>query len=70
MATEIMTVTEVVSMLKMSRRQIYELTRNRGQVRPENPIPALRINGNLRFRRSDIEAWLERLATEGRSSVA
>ena len=60
--TEIMTVDDVASLLKMSRRQVYELTRTRGQVRQDHPIPPLRINGNLRFRRSDIEAWLEKLA--------
>jgi excisionase family DNA binding protein len=59
---EILTVEEVASLLKMSKRQIYEQTRQRGQVRQEHPIPTLRINGNLRFRRSDIEAWLNRLA--------
>ena len=62
--TEILTVEEVAAMLKMSKRQIYEQTRKRGQVRQEHPIPILRINGNLRFRKADIEAWLDQLASE------
>jgi predicted DNA-binding transcriptional regulator AlpA len=64
--TEILTVADVASVLKMSRRQIYEMTRHRGQVRLDHPIPTLRINGNLRFRRSDIEDWLDQLARAGR----
>jgi hypothetical protein len=32
----------------------------------EHPIPVLKINGNVRFRKSDIEAWIERLAVNGR----
>lgn len=60
--SEILTVQEVADWLKMSRRQIYEMTRHRGKVRASDPIPVVRINGNVRFRRSDIEAWLNRLA--------
>jgi predicted DNA-binding transcriptional regulator AlpA len=63
---EILTVEEVAAMLKMSRRQIYEQTRRRGQVRQEHPIPTLRINGNLRFRKNDIDSWLDQIATAGR----
>ena len=62
---EILTPDEVASMLKMSKKQIYTMceTRTRNGSMRENPIPALRINGNLRFRRVDIEAWLEKLLT-------
>ncbi|MGA9899590.1 MAG: helix-turn-helix domain-containing protein [Terriglobales bacterium] len=67
MSTEVMTIDELAAMLKMTRRQIYELTSTRAQVRHKHPIPILRINGNIRFRRSDIEAWLEELAAEGRA---
>jgi excisionase family DNA binding protein len=64
---EVLTVDELAAMLKMSKGQVYELTKQRtrtGAMR-ENPIPVLKINGNVRFRRSDIEAWLERLAARG-----
>jgi hypothetical protein len=30
----------------------------------KNPLPVVRINGNLRFRRVDVEAWLATLARE------
>lgn len=64
--SQILTVDELAEWLKMSRRQIYEMTRTRGKVRADHPIPVLRINGNVRFRRSDIEAWLNRIAVSER----
>lgn len=63
---EILTVNEVAALLKMSRGQVYEMTRNRARARNEHPLPCLRINGNLRFRRADIDAWLDTLAESER----
>lgn len=66
--TEILTVDELAAMLKMSRGQVYEMTRERtrsGAMR-NNPIPVVRINGNVRFRKSDIEGWLEKLVARGK----
>lgn len=65
---EILTVAEVAALLKMSKGQIYEMTNTRtrtGSMR-DHPLPVLKINGNLRFRKSDIEAWLEKLVAQGR----
>jgi excisionase family DNA binding protein len=65
---EILTVTELAAMLKMSKTQIYEMTKTRtrtGSMR-ENPLPVLRINGNLRFRKRDVEEWIEALVARGR----
>jgi len=61
---EILTLDEVAAWLKMTRSQVYGMTRKRSQVRQDHPLPVLRINGNLRFRKSDVEAWLARLAGE------
>jgi len=66
---EILTIQELASLLKMSRSQVYDLTRRRAQLRNEIPLPVLRINSNLRFRKSDVDAWLERLADQGRSAA-
>ena len=63
---EVLTILEVAALLKMTKRQVYELTRNRGQVRQDHPIPVLKINGNVRFLRSDIDRWLQKLADGGR----
>lgn len=60
--SEILTIDEVAAWLKMTRGQVYTLTRKRSQSRMDIPFPVLKINGNLRFRKSDVEAWLNKLA--------
>lgn len=62
--TQIMTIDELAAFLKMTRRQVYNLTRARGQARMDDPLPILKINGNVRFRKCDVEKWLARLAGE------
>lgn len=60
---EIMTVAEVAAMLRISKSKVYELMHERtrsGEVR-SNPIPSLRIGSSVRFRESDVEAWIEKL---------
>ena len=61
---EILTVEELAALLKMSRKQIYTMcearTRTTGAMR-EHPLPALKINGNLRFRKAAIDEWLLKL---------
>ena len=67
---EILTVDEVAAFLKMSKGQIYEMTKQRtrsGSMR-DHPLPVLKINGNLRFRKVDVDSWLARLADEEASS--
>lgn len=62
---EILTVNEVASLLRMSKSQVYELARERtraGDVR-DNPLPVLRIGSSVRFRKSDIESWIDKLAS-------
>ena len=66
--TEILTVDELAALLKMSKTQVYEMTRARtrsGAMR-DNPIPVVKINGNVRFRKSDVEEWIEKLVAHGR----
>jgi predicted DNA-binding transcriptional regulator AlpA len=61
---EIMTVEEVAAWLKISKWQVYELAKARtrsGDIR-SNPIPALRIGSSVRFCKTDVEAWIEKLA--------
>ena len=61
---EILTIDELAALLKMSRGQVYTMTRRRSQARMQHPLPVLRLNGNIRFRKSDVERWLEKLAAE------
>jgi predicted DNA-binding transcriptional regulator AlpA len=61
----------VASLLKISKRHVYELTQPRtksGDER-ENPLPVLRIGKSVRFRKSDVEAWIEKLAARGKQEV-
>jgi predicted DNA-binding transcriptional regulator AlpA len=64
---EILTADQVAAWLKMTPRQVYELTRRRGQVRSEHPLPFIKIHAKcLRFRRSDVQRWLDTLARKAR----
>lgn len=57
--SEILTVEDLSAWLKVSPRAIYELSRSRSQARGRHPLPSIKIHKKmLRFRRSDIEAWL------------
>jgi excisionase family DNA binding protein len=51
--SEILTASEVAAMLKISKRQVYELARE-----SENPIPCVRIRTSVRFRKSDVDGWV------------
>lgn len=63
---EVWTVADVAHHLKMSPRQVWELTRRRGQLRSDYPIPHIKIHRKaLRFRKRDIQQWLAALAQKG-----
>src|SRR3974377_1970761 len=61
---EILTVDELADLLKMSKRQVYTRgqTRTRSGSMKDHPLPVLKINGNLRFRKADVDLWLAKLA--------
>jgi len=65
MIDEILTIDELGALLKMSRRQIYEMTSKRTRAKQQHPLPLLRVNGNLRFSKSSVEAWLQKLQEVG-----
>jgi predicted DNA-binding transcriptional regulator AlpA len=56
---EIMTVQQVAKFLQMKPAQIYEMCRARTRARRTYPLPMMKLNGNLRFRKSDIIRWLD-----------
>jgi predicted DNA-binding transcriptional regulator AlpA len=66
---EILTIAELAALLKMSKKQIYTMceTRTRNEAMKNHPLPVLKINGNLRFRKADVGSWLARLA-EGKAA--
>ena len=59
--SELLTVEQAAEFLNMTKGQIHEMTRARGRERMPIPTPLLRINGNLRFRRSSLEKWLNEI---------
>jgi excisionase family DNA binding protein len=62
---ELLTIEECAALLKVKPRTIYEMTSNRGRERRKHPLPVIRLNTKcLRFRRADIEAWLDVIARE------
>lgn len=56
---EIMTVADVAALLKCKSSSIYSMTRRRGRLRYDHPIPVLRLPCGLRFKRSPVLAWLD-----------
>jgi len=65
---EILTVAELAAMLRLSKSQIYEMTKARtrsGDIR-QYPLPVLRFGASVRFRKSDVEAWVEKLVARGK----
>lgn len=65
---EILTVDDVAGWLKVSKSQVYELTKARtrsGDPR-KHPLPVLRVGSSVRFRKSDVEAWVEKLVAQGK----
>jgi excisionase family DNA binding protein len=51
--TTFMTSEEVISVLRVNARTLYRLIRS-------GDFPAVRVGRQWRFRRSDLEAWLDR----------
>jgi hypothetical protein len=68
MSDEILTMSEVAAMLKMTEKQVYELTRRRSIERMEHPFPAFNIHAKAkRVRKTDLMPWIETLAKQGRA---
>jgi predicted DNA-binding transcriptional regulator AlpA len=64
---ELLTIDECAALLKVSPRAVYEMTSARGRARSERPLPTIRLNSKcLRFRREDIERWIDELAKDAR----
>jgi predicted DNA-binding transcriptional regulator AlpA len=64
----ILTLKEAAKFVKLSPGQLYEQTRVRTRARQEHPVPHFRIGKHLRFRQSDLEAWVDRLASSAHSA--
>ncbi len=52
MSNEIMTIKELSVYLKINEKTAYRLS-------AENKIPAFKVGGSWRFKKNDIDAWIE-----------
>ena len=52
MATEILTIREVATYLKLTEKTAYRLA-------AEGKIPGFKVGGSWRFRQSEIDKWIE-----------
>jgi predicted DNA-binding transcriptional regulator AlpA len=52
---------EAAALLKLTRDQMYELTRNRSRVRQAVPLPVVRIGKRKMFRASSLNDWITKL---------
>ncbi len=52
MQTDIMTIREVADYLKLTEKTAYRLT-------AEGKIPGFKVGGSWRFRKSEIDTWIE-----------
>jgi hypothetical protein len=60
--SDILTKYQVAEMLQIAPEAVHELTRARSQARHDHPIPFIKVAGKLRFRKTDVDRWLDRLA--------
>jgi excisionase family DNA binding protein len=68
---ELLTPEETAALLRVTPRAIYEMCRRRTQVKSPHPLPHLKLHGKaLRFRRADIEAWLNQVAVQSSTAKA
>ena len=52
MPDEIMTLPEVANLLKIAEKTVYTMSQR-------SEIPAFKVRGQRRFKRSDIDDWIE-----------
>ena len=59
MATDLMTIDEVADYLRINKKTAYRLA-------VDGKVPGFKVGGTWRFRRADIEDWIEREASPKR----
>jgi hypothetical protein len=63
----VLTLRDDARILKCRTRQIYELSRRRGQERSTKPLPVLTVHSKMkRIRRKDLMDWLDGLVEASR----
>ncbi len=57
-ADDILTLREVAGLLKVAEKTVYTMAR-------QGEIPAFKVRGQWRFRRRDIDGWIDRQQSSG-----
>jgi len=52
---------QAAELLGLSKPQLYELCRSRSRVRQAVPLPCVKLEKRLAFRRESLERWIEQL---------
>jgi excisionase family DNA binding protein len=60
METPLLTPEQLAERLAVAESWVREKTRERARLRDKDPLPVIRLGKYVRFRWSDVEAWLER----------
>lgn len=69
MDDQILTMEEAAAILKMTPKQVFELTRRRSQERMDIPFPAFNLHAKAkRVRKSDLMNWIDAMARQGRAA--
>ena len=63
MQTDIITIREVADYLKLTEKTAYRLT-------AEGEIPGFKVGGSWRFKRSEIEKWIDERSQRTKSKKA
>jgi excisionase family DNA binding protein len=62
----LLTLEEAADLLKLSKSQMYELTRTRSRCRQRVPLPVVRIGKHKMFRASSLNEWINQLEQQAR----
>jgi predicted DNA-binding transcriptional regulator AlpA len=62
----LLTMDEAALLLKLSKAQLYELTRTRSRCRQLVPLPVVRIGKRKMFRASSLNEWINQLEQQSR----
>lgn len=66
---EILTADEVASLLRVSKRHVFELAQPRtksGDIR-ESPLPCIRLGKSVRFSKAAVEQWISTISATKKS---
>ena len=60
LADEILTIVEVAQLLKVAEKTVYTMAQKR-------ELPAFKVRGQWRFKRDDLDTWIERQKVEAQA---